>query len=129
MQVCIYLTNLCSKFLFRKKYEIFIFLIVIELTQALKTVVKYNGVKGLWMGLSATLLRDVPFSAIYWFNYEGIKRMAPSSTSQTFTFNFVAGAIAGSVSLISKKTTICNLNIDYQFIIIFIDSSLYYYSI
>ncbi|XP_014489210.1 PREDICTED: solute carrier family 25 member 40-like [Dinoponera quadriceps] len=68
-----------------------------ELTQALKIVVKYSGVSGLWMGLSSTLLRDVPFSAIYWLNYETIKNIF-SNSQHTFTFNFVAGAIAGSVA-------------------------------
>ncbi|OXU28947.1 hypothetical protein TSAR_009805 [Trichomalopsis sarcophagae] len=68
-----------------------------EMQQALKTVVQQNGVRGLWMGLSATLLRDVPFSAIYWFNYEGIKKKFPSS-QQTFAFSFVAGALAGSIA-------------------------------
>ncbi|XP_020290927.1 solute carrier family 25 member 40-like [Pseudomyrmex gracilis] len=66
-----------------------------EITQALKTVIKYNGIPGLWMGLSSTLLRDVPFSAIYWLNYETIK----SFTSQhTFAFNLAAGATAGSIA-------------------------------
>lgn len=69
--------------------------------QALRTVVQQNGIRGLWMGLSATLLRDVPFSAIYWFNYEGIKKMLPNS-QQTFTFSFVAGALAGSVSCLCE---------------------------
>ncbi|XP_015603318.1 solute carrier family 25 member 40 isoform X2 [Cephus cinctus] len=68
-----------------------------ELVHALKTVVKYNGVSGLWMGLSSTLLRDVPFSAIYWFNYETIKRIFQDS-HKSFTFNFVAGAMAGSIA-------------------------------
>ncbi|XP_012231199.1 mitochondrial glutathione transporter SLC25A40-like [Linepithema humile] len=68
-----------------------------EITQVLKTVVKYSGISGLWMGLSSTLLRDVPFSAIYWLNYETIKKMFYNS-QQTFTFNLAAGAVAGSIA-------------------------------
>lgn len=71
---------------------------VSELTQALKTVVKYSGISGLWMGLGSTLLRDVPFSAIYWLNYETIKKIFYSS-QHTFTFNLAAGAVAGSVCI------------------------------
>jgi len=65
--------------------------------------VRYSGISGLWMGLSSTLLRDVPFSAIYWLNYESIKRLYSSyshSSQQTFTFNLAAGAIAGSVCIL-----------------------------
>ncbi|KAK0084616.1 hypothetical protein PV325_006724 [Microctonus aethiopoides] len=68
-----------------------------ELGQALRTVIKYSGVQGLWMGLSATLFRDVPFSAIYWFNYETIKNLFPSSHG-AFSFNLAAGATAGSIA-------------------------------
>lgn len=68
-----------------------------EIMQALKTVVKYGGVPGLWMGLGSTLLRDVPFSAVYWLNYETIKQKF-RGTQQTFTFNLAAGAIAGSIA-------------------------------
>ncbi|XP_011499451.1 PREDICTED: solute carrier family 25 member 40-like isoform X2 [Ceratosolen solmsi marchali] len=68
-----------------------------EITQALKIVIQYNGIKGLWMGLSSTLLRDVPFSAIYWFNYECIKKLY-SDSQQSFVSNFVSGAIAGSIA-------------------------------
>lgn len=68
-----------------------------EIRQALKTVIKYNGIFGLWMGLSSTLLRDVPFSAIYWFNYETIKQMFRTS-QQSFGFNFLTGAAAGSIA-------------------------------
>ncbi|XP_078042984.1 mitochondrial glutathione transporter SLC25A40 isoform X2 [Augochlora pura] len=68
-----------------------------EILQALKTVVSHSGISGLWMGLSSTLLRDVPFSAIYWLNYETIKQTF-RGTQQTFTFNLAAGAIAGSIA-------------------------------
>lgn len=72
-----------------------------EITQALKVVVRYSGISGLWMGLSSTLLRDVPFSALYWLNYESIKKLYSSYSSQhTFASNFVAGAIAGSVAAV-----------------------------
>ncbi|XP_043275994.1 solute carrier family 25 member 40-like [Venturia canescens] len=69
----------------------------IEMNQALKTVIKHSGIQGLWMGLSSTLLRDVPFSAIYWFNYETIKKIFPGS-QHTFSFNLAAGAAAGSIA-------------------------------
>lgn len=85
-------TYLCSM-----KIIWFLLNIILEINQALKIVIKYNGIRGLWMGLSSTLLRDVPFSAIYWFNYESIKRTF-SSGQPSFAFNFTAGAIAGSVS-------------------------------
>lgn len=68
-----------------------------EIMQALKTVVKYSGISGLWMGLSSTLLRDVPFSAMYWLNYETIKQRFHGK-QHSFTFNLGAGAIAGSIA-------------------------------
>lgn len=78
------------------------YLFILEILEALKTVIKYNGISGLWMGLTSTLLRDVPFSAIYWLNYETIKQKF-HKTQQTFTFNFIAGAVAGSVSISINK--------------------------
>lgn len=71
-----------------------------EIGQALRNVVKFGGVSGLWMGLSSTLLRDVPFSAIYWFNYESMKQLFPDS-ERTFTFNLITGGLAGSIAAIA----------------------------
>lgn len=65
--------------------------------QVLKVLTKNSGIRGLYMGLGSTLLRDVPFSAIYWLNYETIKRIFWGA-QHTFTFNLLAGAVAGSVS-------------------------------
>lgn len=76
------------------------------MNQALKNVVKYSGISGLWMGLGSTLLRDVPFSAIYWLNYETIKKIFYNS-QHTFTFNLAAGAIAGSVCIFHKNIIYC----------------------
>jgi len=38
------------------------------------SVVATDGVAGLWRGAGVTLLRDAPFSAIYWGAYEALKR-------------------------------------------------------
>lgn len=68
-----------------------------EMHQALQSLLQYHGWRGLWKGLGPTLLRDVPFSGIYWVSYEQIK--AFSSTSKvTFMYSFLAGSIAGSIA-------------------------------
>lgn len=68
-----------------------------EVGQALRSLLKQQGVLGLWKGLRATLLRDVPFSGIYWTSYEIIKSVS-DVTNPTTMFSFVGGAAAGSVS-------------------------------
>lgn len=82
-----------------KLFEMILYALFSEIMQTLKTVVRQSGISGLWLGLSSTLLRDVPFSAIYWLNYEAIKQRF-YGLHQTFTFNLIAGAIAGSVSIL-----------------------------
>ncbi|KAF9972333.1 hypothetical protein BGZ73_004570 [Actinomortierella ambigua] len=42
--------------------------------QGVVAMVRTDGPLSLWRGLAPTLWRDVPFSAIYWFGYEAIKR-------------------------------------------------------
>ncbi|KAJ8937789.1 hypothetical protein NQ318_012269 [Aromia moschata] len=71
----------------------------LEISEALKLLFKQDGIRGLWKGIGSTLLRDVPFSAIYWMSYESIKSfygepVAPPS----FWLSFVAGAISGSIA-------------------------------
>lgn len=68
---------------------------IIEIGEALKLLVKQDGYLGLWKGVFATLLRDVPFSAIYWTSYEFIKHQMGGVPS--FGHSFLAGFISGSV--------------------------------
>ncbi|KAK5650376.1 hypothetical protein RI129_001405 [Pyrocoelia pectoralis] len=71
----------------------------VEIGDALKLVLKTDGIKGLWKGVTPTLLRDVPFSAIYWSQYEALKRWyGPGVPS--FWFSFMAGAFSGGVASI-----------------------------
>ncbi|KAG8222637.1 hypothetical protein J437_LFUL011913 [Ladona fulva] len=68
-----------------------------ETLQAIKQLIRNQGISGLWKGLAPTLMRDVPFSAIYWIHYEGIKN-AFSQQSPSFGFSFFAGAVSGSIA-------------------------------
>ncbi|KAM6968262.1 mitochondrial glutathione transporter SLC25A40 [Aplochiton taeniatus] len=74
-----------------------------ELSNCIRTAVKTEGWLSLWRGWGATLLRDVPFSAMYWYNYEKgkvwlCKRY--STKEPTFAITFVAGAVSGSIASI-----------------------------
>ncbi|EME31642.1 mitochondrial carrier (BOU / S-adenosylmethionine carrier) [Galdieria sulphuraria] len=60
-----------------------------------KRNVESAGVKGLFRGLSPTLIRDAPFSAIYWVLYERCK--SPSS----FLFRLTGGKHSWLVFLVS----------------------------
>ncbi|XP_068624317.1 solute carrier family 25 protein Shawn-like isoform X2 [Battus philenor] len=71
-----------------------------ELNTALRQVIRYEGYKGLFRGLGSTLLRDVPFSGIYWTTFESTKRAfgKPDSEKNSFLFNFFCGSVAGSIA-------------------------------
>jgi len=71
--------------------------------------VQIHGISVLWRGLSATLWRDVPFSAIYFTGYEAGKVLLTGGgfgESQTSTFwhefgsSFIVGAVSGSIAAI-----------------------------
>lgn len=68
-----------------------------EMLNTVRQVMQSQGVLGLWRGLPPTILRDVPFSGIYWTSYEYLKSKY-NVGEPTFGFSFVAGAISGSVS-------------------------------
>jgi len=77
----------------------------------LAEVVRVQGARGLWHGYSATLLRDVPFSAIYWPLYEHSRAALTSlhgdADPNSFLVNFASGAAAGSVA--STVTLPCDV--------------------
>ncbi|CAG9824991.1 unnamed protein product [Phaedon cochleariae] len=71
----------------------------LEIGEALKLLVKQDGVRGLWKGIFPTLYRDVPFSAIYWMNYETMKTFLGGPDSPpSFWISFISGASSGTLA-------------------------------
>uniref|UniRef100_A0A1A9WCJ1 Solute carrier family 25 member 40 n=1 Tax=Glossina brevipalpis TaxID=37001 RepID=A0A1A9WCJ1_9MUSC len=68
-----------------------------QLGRTLKYIIDTRGIGGLWHGLSPLIMRDVPFSAIYWTTYETIKSQFPEYRSKFF-FSFFAGATSGMLA-------------------------------
>ncbi|KAK9977628.1 hypothetical protein ABG768_019433 [Culter alburnus] len=74
-----------------------------ELMLCFRSAVAQDGWLSLWRGWGPTVLRDVPFSALYWFNYELVKaqlceRYRAPQTS--FTISFTAGAVSGAIAAV-----------------------------
>lgn len=69
-----------------------------QVRSALAITIKAEGLSGLWKGVGASLLRDVPFSALYWPCYEYL-RPQEFQVSQNFAAGFVAGSVASSLTL------------------------------
>uniref|UniRef100_G3T6K3 Mitochondrial glutathione transporter SLC25A40 n=1 Tax=Loxodonta africana TaxID=9785 RepID=G3T6K3_LOXAF len=58
----------------------------------------------LWRGWAPTVLRDVPFSAMYWYNYEVLKKWLCEKSDlyePTFMINFTSGALSGSFAAVA----------------------------
>ncbi|XP_034990751.1 probable mitochondrial glutathione transporter SLC25A39 isoform X1 [Zootoca vivipara] len=74
-----------------------------ELRVCIQSAVAQDGWFSLWRGWGPTVLRDVPFSALYWYNYELVKDWLCTRfclTEATFRVSFAAGAISGTVAAI-----------------------------
>ncbi|XP_008836403.1 solute carrier family 25 member 39 isoform X6 [Nannospalax galili] len=72
-----------------------------ELATCVQASVAQGGWRSLWLGWGPTALRDVPFSALYWFNYELVKSWLNGLRPKDQTsvgVSFVAGGISGTVA-------------------------------
>jgi len=72
----------------------------IGLIPTLRAVVKNGGIMSLWSGLTPTIWRDAPFSAIYWSSYEYFKRsiLPVVGYKHKFFVDFFSGATAGMLA-------------------------------
>ncbi|XP_052803428.1 probable mitochondrial glutathione transporter SLC25A40 [Mya arenaria] len=73
----------------------------VRVWEAVKATVSQNGPLSMWRGLGATLLRDVPFSVLYWGSYETMKSHVLANQGRpqlTFLESFTAGGLAASVA-------------------------------
>jgi len=79
----------------------------LSLKQEFSILIKNQGISSLFRGLAPTLLRDAPFSALYWLCLEkfrrilyyenGVKKSNISHLNLLF-YNFISGAAAGMIS-------------------------------
>ncbi|XP_067418359.1 mitochondrial glutathione transporter SLC25A40 isoform X2 [Emydura macquarii macquarii] len=72
-----------------------------QLHICINNTVAKDGWLSLWRGWSPTALRDVPFSAMYWYNYERFKNRLCKrfdAHEPTFMISFTSGAAAGSIA-------------------------------
>jgi len=66
---------------------------------ALSVIYRTEGIRGLTSGITATLARDVPFSAIYYATYSHLKQhQAESSVSHSFSCGIISGIFASVVT-------------------------------
>ena len=68
-----------------------------EVGTAFKKMVNQYGVRGLFKGLLPTIMRDAPFSSIYWTCYETYKRVN-GITQPELLESFIGGGISGCVA-------------------------------
>jgi len=73
-----------------------------NMANALRSIYKTEGLKGLYSGLSATILRDVPFSGLYFMFYTQLKQLPAVLGDETCSgqpfFIFSCGVSAGMMA-------------------------------
>lgn len=71
------------------------------LQKAVTAMVKQDGILSLWRGWGPTVLRDVPFSCVYWLCYETFKKKVKERQVDhdlPFIWAFACGATAGTIA-------------------------------
>ncbi|CAH1241389.1 SLC25A40 [Branchiostoma lanceolatum] len=74
-----------------------------ELKSCIRSSVQSGGVLSLYRGWGPTVLRDVPFSALYWLNYEYFKSELCEiyhTEEPTLVMSFFAGATSGTIAAV-----------------------------
>uniref|UniRef100_A0A2K6TKM6 Mitochondrial glutathione transporter SLC25A39 n=1 Tax=Saimiri boliviensis boliviensis TaxID=39432 RepID=A0A2K6TKM6_SAIBB len=74
-----------------------------ELVDCVRTAVAQGSLWSLWLGWGPTALRDVTFSALYWFNHELMKSWLNGLRPKDQTsvgMSFVAGGFSGTVAAV-----------------------------
>lgn len=74
-----------------------------ELYHAMKVGIRSNGLPFLMRGLGPSLLRDVPFSAIYWLGYESTKSYCMryyGTNDPGMVVTFLGGAVSGTIAAV-----------------------------
>ncbi|NXW71246.1 S2540 protein, partial [Hirundo rustica] len=77
-----------------------------QLYLCISTKVAVDGWFSLWAGWTSTILRDVPFSAMYWYNYEHLKKTMckeVGANEPTFFVSFTSGAASGSIAAVTTQ--------------------------
>ncbi|XP_010864856.2 solute carrier family 25 member 55a isoform X1 [Esox lucius] len=90
----------------------------VSATQIARELLHTKGIQGLYKGLGATLMRDVPFSVVYFPLFAHLNRLGQPSQDEAapFYWAFLSGCLAGSTAAVAVnpcdvvKTRLQSLN-------------------